>query len=127
MTKTGADHLNSLDDGREVFINGEHVADPINHPAFKNAIRSAAGLYDFQAENEELMTFVSPSSGGRVNKCWMMPASYDELVERREALVAWSRLSCGFMGRSPDHIASSLLGQVMGLPIFERHSPKRAA
>ena len=126
MTKTGADHLNSLDDGRVVFINGERVADPINHPAFKNAIRSSARLYDFQAENEELMTFVSPSSGERVNKCWMMPASYDELVERREALVAWSRLSCGFMGRSPDHIASSLLGQVMGLPIFERHSPERA-
>ena len=41
MTKTGADHLKSLDDGREVFINGERIADPINHPAFKNAIRSA--------------------------------------------------------------------------------------
>ncbi len=126
MTKTGADHLNSLDDGREVFINGERVADPASHPAFKNAIRSACGLYDFQAENEELMTFVSPTSQARVNKCWMMPKSYDELVERRRALVAWSRLSCGFLGRSPDHIASSLLGQVMGLEVFERHSPERA-
>ena len=126
MTKTGADHIKSIDDGREVFINGDRVDDPIDHPAFKNAIRSAAGLYDFQAENEELMTFVSPTSGGRVNKCWMEPRNYDELVERREALVAWSRISCGFMGRSPDHIASSLLGQVMGMPIFERHSPERA-
>ena len=126
MSKTGADHLKSLDDGREVYINGELLDDPINHPAFRNSVRSAAGLYDFQAENLDLMTFQSPTSGKPVNLAWLMPKTYEDLVRRREAIAAWSRRSYGFMGRSPDHIASSLCGQVMGLPVFEAHNPKCA-
>ncbi len=126
MSKTGADHLKSLDDGREVYLNGELLDDPINHPAFRNAIRSAASLYDFQTENQELMTFESPTSGKPVNLCWKLPRSHEDLVRRREAIAAWSRTSYGFMGRSPDHIASSLGGQVMGLPLFEAHNPKCA-
>ncbi len=126
MSKTGADHLKSLDDGREVFIDGELVDDPVNHPAFRNAVRSAASLYDFQAENLDLMTFESPTSGKPVNLSWLLPKSYEDLVRRREAIAAWSRVSYGFLGRSPDHIASSLCGQVMGLPVFEAHNPKCA-
>ena len=61
--KTGADHIKSIDDGREVYLNGALIEDPINHPAFRNAIQSAAGLYDYQVENQDLMTFASPSSG----------------------------------------------------------------
>ena len=54
--KTGADHIKSLRDGRTVYIDGKLVADVTEHPAFRNAVRSAAALYDFQAqpENSEL-------------------------------------------------------------------------
>ncbi|MCS5656753.1 MAG: 4-hydroxyphenylacetate 3-monooxygenase, partial [Dehalococcoidia bacterium] len=57
MTKTGQDHLDSLRDGRSVYLNGQLVGDVVDHPAYRNAIRSTAGLYDFQAasENRELM------------------------------------------------------------------------
>ncbi|MBC8924275.1 4-hydroxyphenylacetate 3-monooxygenase, partial [Escherichia coli] len=72
--------------------------------------------YDYQArdENVEKMTFVSPDTGNRVSRIWQLPTSYDELVERRAALEAWSELHYGFMGRSPDHVASCLSGMVMG-------------
>jgi 4-hydroxyphenylacetate 3-monooxygenase len=64
--KTGADHLASLRDGREVYIDGERVADVTAHPAFRNATRAAAALYDYQAqpENLERLTFAAPSDGG---------------------------------------------------------------
>jgi 4-hydroxyphenylacetate 3-monooxygenase len=55
-----------------------------------------------------------------------MPRSYDELVARRKAMTEWARLSCGFIGRSPDHVASALIGQVMGIEVFEKHDPARA-
>lgn len=61
-----------------------------------------------------MQTFVSPSSGDRVNRCWQLPGSYAELVQRREALTAWAELTYGFMGRSPDHVASCLSGMVIG-------------
>ena len=90
--KTGADHIESLRDGRTVYLHGQVVEDVVEHPAYRNAVRSAAHLYDFQAapENLERMTFASPTSGVRVNRCWQLPHSYEELVQRREALTAWA-------------------------------------
>ena len=128
--KTGADHLVALKDGREVYIDGERVSDVTTHPAFRNAVHAAAALYDYQArpENLERMTFApSPGDGyARINRCWQMPGSYAELVERRKAMSEWAEQSCGYLGRAPDHVASSLLGQVIGIDIFRRHSEARA-
>jgi 4-hydroxyphenylacetate 3-monooxygenase len=126
--KTGADHINSLKDGRTVYIDGKLVADVTEHPAFRNSIKSAAALYDFQArpENIELMTFSPDASSRRVNRAWQMPRNHSEMVYRRKALQAWAALSCGFIGRSPDHVASTLVGQRIGLDVFQRHGPQRA-
>ena len=126
--RTGAEHVKSLKDGRAVYIDGELVADVTTHPAFRNAVRAAADLYDFQAqpENIELMTFQPDGSNRRVNRGWQMPRNYTELVQRRKALQAWAALSCGFCGRSPDHLSSSLVGQRMGLDVFAKHGPARA-
>ncbi len=126
--KTGADHIRSLCDGREVFIDGERVDNVTTHPAFRNAVRSAAALYDYQADPKHIehMTFQSPTNGKRVNRTWFMPTTYEEMVQRRESMVAWLRLHGGFMGRSPDHLASALVGQAMGIEVFEQYEPARA-
>ena len=126
--KTGAEHIASLRDGRTVYIDGKRVEDVTEHPAFRNVVRAAGALYDFQArpENLEAMTFQLPGAPRRINRCWQIPRSYDELVARRQALTQWARQSFGFMGRSPDHVASSLLGQVIGVEVFRRHGPARA-
>lgn len=89
MAKTGAEHLKSLQDGREVYLNGKKVDDVTTHPAYRNAVGAAAGLYDFQAhpDNIDWMTFESPTSGERVNRCWQLTKSYEELVEIGRAHV----------------------------------------
>lgn len=126
--KTGSDHLRSLDDGRAVYIDGKKVEDVRTHPAFARSVQSAAALYDYQsaAENLELMTFVHEGSGRRVNRAWQIPKSLEEMVVRRKALASWAECSYGFMGRSPDHVASALLGQRIGLEVFARHGEARA-
>ena len=43
---TGAEFLESLRDGREVYIYGERVKDVTAHPAFRNTARMIARLYD---------------------------------------------------------------------------------
>ena len=128
VAKTGADHIASLRDGRSVYIDGQLVPDVTTHPAFRNAVRSAGALYDFQAqpENIELMTFRPEGSNRRVNRAWQIPRSYEEMVQRRKALQAWTNIHYGFMGRSPDHVASALVGQRMGIDVFRKHSPDRA-
>ena len=129
MLKTGAQHTASLQDGRRVFLNGAAVDDVTTHPAFKNAVASVAKLYDFQSrpDNRELMSFEAPDgAGGRAHRAWQLPASYQDLVDRRKALEAWSELHGGFLGRSPDHVASCVAGMFMGLDVFEAYDPARA-
>src|SRR5881392_2362684 len=96
--KTGAEHIKSLKDGRTVYIDGKVVDDVTEHPAFRNSVRSAAALYDFQAreENAEAMTFTPDGANRRVNRCWQLPRNHAEMVARRKAMQAWSTLHCGF-------------------------------
>ncbi len=129
MLKTGSDHIASLRDGRCVFIDGRRVEDVTVDPAFRNAVASIAGIYDFQSapENADRMTFAVPGTDRRANRMWQLPTSYAELVERRRGLEAWTELHCGFIGRAPDHVASCISGMYMGLETFEAYDPKRAA
>jgi 4-hydroxyphenylacetate 3-monooxygenase len=126
--KNGDAHIKSLRDQRTVYIDGIEVRDVTTHSAFRNSVRSAAQLYDFQAapENAAKMTFVSPTSGGRVNRAWQIPTNHGEMVERREALVTWAEQHYGFMGRSPDHLASALAGQYIGMPRWRAYNEKFA-
>jgi len=127
MSKTGADHLASLRDGRTVFIDGRRAGDVTTDPAFRGAVASAASLYDHQAANAEAMTFESPSAPGRrVNLAWQLPRNHAELVHRRRAIEQWSELSCGMMGRTPDHVASTFVGFMAGLHLYREHDRRRA-
>jgi len=128
MPKDGKEYLESLHDGRQLYIDGALVRNHVDHPAFRGSILSSAALYDYQRQPENLdrMTFKSPRTGDRVNRMWQLPSSYAELVERRKALESWANLSCGFLGRSPDHVASALSGMYMGMDLFQFHGAKFA-
>jgi 4-hydroxyphenylacetate 3-monooxygenase len=124
--KTGAVHLQSLRDGRAVYIDGKRVDDVTTHPAFRQSVASAAALYDYQAANPDVMAQISPTSGALVNRAWSLPTSYQELTQRRDAMEAWAGTHYGFMGRSPDHVASCFAGFMMGKNVFEQYDPQRA-
>ncbi len=104
---TGAEYLASLDDAREVYLYGERVRDVANHPAFRNAARSVARLYDtlHDPAQRDLLTAVD-RYGIRTHKFFKPSYSAQELFEARDAIAAWARLSYGFMGRTPDYKAA---------------------
>ncbi len=129
MIKTGSQHIASLKDGRQVYIDGALSGDVTDCPAFRRSIATVGALYDFQSrpENLELMTFDAPETqGDRANRIWQLPRSYQELVERRRALEAWAELHGGFLGRAPDHVASCLAGMYMGIDTFRFYDAARA-
>jgi 4-hydroxyphenylacetate 3-monooxygenase len=128
MLKTGEEHIQTLRDGRAIYLHGRRVEDASVHPAYRNAIRSVAKLYDFQSapENRDLMTFAT-ETGGVANRIWQLPETYDQLCQRRHAIEAWNGLHCGLLGRAPDHVASCISGMYMGLDVFEAYDPRRAA
>ena len=119
MTRCGDDYVRGLRDGRTVLLNGERVVDVTTHPAFAAAIRTIAGLYDLAHDraNRALMTYPSPRDGRPINKAWLVPHTQQDLAERRRAIKFWADASCGFLGRSPDHVASFFAG-FAGSPAF---------
>lgn len=127
MIKTGAQHIASLKDGREIFLDGRLVKDPATDPAYQGAIASVGRMFDFHSapENRELMTFET-DTGTRANRIWQLPESYEDLKVRRAGLEAWTELHAGFLGRAPDHVASCISGLYMGLDVFEAYDPARA-
>jgi hypothetical protein len=58
MLMTGAEYLESIRDGRRVYVGSELVEDVTTHPAFRNAARSFAMIYDCKraSENRDVMT-----------------------------------------------------------------------
>src|SRR5947209_4665882 len=106
---TGKEYLESLRDGREVYIYGERVSDVTAHPAFRNAARSIAKLYDALHDPRHKDVLTSPTdtgSGSFTHKFFRVAQSREDLIGQREAIAAWARMSYGWMGRTPDYKAS---------------------
>lgn len=129
MIKNGEQHRESLRDGRQIYLKGAVVDDVTTHRAFRRSVDSVCRLYDFQSDpkNAELMTFTVAETGKPANRMWQLPRSYEELVVRRRGLQAWSEGHAGFIGRSPDHVASCIAGMYMGLEVFQDYDLKRAS
>src|SRR5258708_3879565 len=102
--RTGKDLLESLHDGRQIFIDGERVADVTADPRFAAAAQSLAELYQIQHDPGlvERMTFVSPASGERVGLSFIEPRSVEDLIRRRDMVKIWMDATCGMFGRSPE-------------------------
>jgi 4-hydroxyphenylacetate 3-monooxygenase len=125
--RTGAQFLQGLRDRpRDLWLEGRPVTDPVEHPAFRNLVRSVAALYDMQqapATRDE-MTYVSPTSGHRVGLSFLMPHSYDDLVRVRKMMKRWADYSGGFMGRTPDYLNRALVGFASAAAYCEENDPR---
>lgn len=128
MTRSGEEYIRGLRDGRTVLLNGERVADVTAHPAFSAGVRTVAQLYDLAHDpaNRELMTYPSPRDGRPINKAWLVPHRREDLAARRRAIKFWADASFGFLGRSPDHVASFFAG-FAGAPSFFARGGQRFA
>jgi 4-hydroxyphenylacetate 3-monooxygenase len=119
MLRTGAEYLESLRDGRRVYLGAELITDVTSHPAFRNSARSFADLYDRKraAENIEAMSF--EENGDRHPIWFLQPKNKDDLRRRSEGHRRIAGWSYGLLGRSPDHVASFITGLAMRPDLFE--------
>src|ERR1700712_1503501 len=109
--KNGRSYLESLKDGREVWLDGKCV-DVTTHQAFKGLRTELARLYDLQhgAEFGEEMTYASPLSGNPVSSSYLAPTSHEELLAKRRNTEIWSSESWGQLARAPDFMANVMVG-----------------
>lgn len=108
---TGEEYIESLRDGREVFIYGDKVTDVTTHPAFRNSVRVTARLYDSLHDPAKRDVVTAPTdtgNGGYTHPFYRTPRSQADLYKDRDAIAEWARMTYGWMGRSPDYKAAFL-------------------
>lgn len=78
---TGADYIESLR-GRNlnVYLFGERVAEPVDHPMIRPSINAVAETYDLAVRHPDLATALSPFTGERVNRFLHIAMSAADLV-----------------------------------------------
>lgn len=111
LPQSGDDYLESLKDGREVWIYGEKVSDVTTHPAFRNSARSIARLYDAFRDEEMGKRLLRPTdtgSGGLTHPFFKVATSKQDLRDSADAIKVWQEMNAGWIGRSPDYKAAML-------------------
>jgi len=126
--RNGRQFLESLRDGRQMWIDGELVHDVTRDRRFAAAAHTMAELYDMQHAPSLCgkLSYISPTSGERVGLSFIQPKSIDDLVRRREMVKVWMDATCGMFGRSPDFMNVMISGFASAAVEFGRRDKKFA-
>ena len=124
--RTGAQFLEGLRDGREVWLEGERVADVTAHPKMRRMAETLAGIYDLQhsPDLQEKMTFKSPTSGEPVALSYLVPENQVDLLRRRGALEVVAGSCHGMLGRTPDYVNIQLTASKQMADFFGQNDPQ---
>jgi 4-hydroxybutyryl-CoA dehydratase / vinylacetyl-CoA-Delta-isomerase len=79
--RSGADYVESLR-GRKlrVFLFGELVEEPVDHPLIRPSVNAVAETYDLAVREPDLATAISPLTGERVHRFLHVAESANDLV-----------------------------------------------
>ena len=128
--RRGAEYLDSLRDGRQVWLRGKRV-DVTAHPLLAGCAATFAEVFDLQYNpaHRDLLTMPSPSGGAPVSLSYLQPRTPDDLARKRAMMEFLMRRTGAMLGRLPQHAASLVLGlyDVRGRlaaedPAFEGHA-----
>jgi len=116
MLRTGQQYLDSLRDGRRIYLGDELITDVTTHPAFRNAAHSYAALFDHKRATPG-MHF--EEDGEQYSFYYKRPRTVDDLEFRRNGHKLLADFSYGLLGRSPDHVSSFVTGMTMKPEVFD--------
>jgi 4-hydroxyphenylacetate 3-monooxygenase len=113
MLRTGAEYLESIRDGRRLYVGRERVEDATTHPAFAGTARTYAALFDLKADpaNRDLLSY--EEDGERYPMYYLRPRSQEDLRRRTRAHRRIAEFGFGLLGRSPDAMAGNVTGLAM--------------
>ncbi len=107
MLRTAKQYVQSLNDGRTIYLNGEKIPDITKHTAFKGSINSRALTYELydHPKFKDLLTI--QEKGDRFLFLWNQPKTAEDLVRRRNIYLQCMRWGVSMSGMGPDALAAS--------------------
>jgi aromatic ring hydroxylase len=104
VLRTGAHYLESLNDGRTVWVGNEKVDNVATHPLTRDYAKHTAEFFDLHRREDlwDTLTFVD-EQGARRSMMWFQHRSKDELVRKRRYLeFIMKQFVAASMPRTPD-------------------------
>ena len=108
----GEQFLESLRDGREIYIYGERVKRrhdasglPQHRAHGRAALRRAARS---DKHKDKLLVPTDTGNGGMTQAYFKAPKNVAESVAGRDAIAEWAKITYGWLGRAPDYKAAFL-------------------
>jgi 4-hydroxyphenylacetate 3-monooxygenase oxygenase component len=108
--RTGAQFLQGLRDNRELWLGGDRVTDPMDHPALRGAACTIAAVFDLHYQYPDDCLMQDPETGEPIAVSHMIPRSKQDLLRRHKALRRVAEFSVGLMGRTPDYMNVTYAG-----------------
>ncbi|MHA7962692.1 4-hydroxyphenylacetate 3-hydroxylase family protein [Paenibacillus sp. CAU 1782] len=108
----GDKFIESLKDGRSVWLEGATVPDLREHPAFKGTLDTISSLFNLldQPEERDKVGYLVPGQNRYAHSSFLVPFSAEDLRKRHEAFYCWSRQTHGMMSRLSDYARSLVTG-----------------
>lgn len=119
--KTGAEFKASLDDGRQLWVNGRKLAKVTDEPALEAGIDLMASMFDdqFDPAFAEATTVFDRKSGLVVGRSWQVPETMEDIKGRRAMMEYTSLKTVGTFGRPIDLGPTIAVGILAHLHLFK--------
>jgi len=107
MIRTAKEYVDSLNDGRITYLNGERVPDVTKHKFFRGGLNARA-MFNALCEHpdyRDLLTY--EENGERFSFAWQQPKSAEDLVRRRHIYITGMKTGGVINGVGPDALAAS--------------------
>lgn len=129
MIRTGDMYRESLRDGRQVWINGDKVADVPTHPLFKPIVDIRARMYDMAHERQyqALMTYPDQETGERNTTFYKPPRTQQDWHDKRDAVDTVMREIGGVVTRVGDETIGEVWSLYDGQDVLHAVDPRFSA
>jgi 4-hydroxyphenylacetate 3-monooxygenase len=127
MIRTGRQYLDSIRDGREVYINGARVADVTRHPMFKPLVDIRSRIYDMQHDGGTRTTLAYLEEGEWNAVANKLPRSAADWQDKRRATDAVLDEIGGVVTRVGDETVGEMWSLFDGQNVLNEVDPQFSA
>ncbi|MED5396290.1 MAG: 4-hydroxyphenylacetate 3-hydroxylase family protein [Pseudomonadota bacterium] len=126
MLKTGGEYRESLRDDREIWIDGERVADVTTHPAFKPIVDIRARIYDMAHEEEtrDVMSYIDETTNEPNCIGYKLPHVQQDWHDKRAAIDAVMNDIGGVVTRVGDETVGEMWSLYDGRDVLDEVEPR---
>ena len=125
MIRTGDEYRESIRDGREVWVDGEKVADVTSHPSLKPIIDARARIYDMahDPKTRDVMSYLDTETNERCPVGAKLPLTREDWHAKRNAVDAVLDDLNGIVTRVGDETVGEMWSLFDGQDVLNEINP----